>query len=493
MASPTTLRTELLKVRRGFNDRLFLTLGEGSAGMSPYNPMLLGLGLRLVVLGDQNTRRVRFQMSRIVDDQEVGKVDLVPVKVSATEWQLEGAIGSTKLGFSPNVNFYVPQCYKLDLVVSNVGKSVKATYYFWVAEGPVGSVHDCTDRIMSATGAFTSCYTDFDDPRIAPIIQFGLPDPMTEFFSGSPFNQGSDDPFFSGIALEDPNDPLSPLVLTTLDRTPEAGVYDPSGSRLDPILRQTPVPDPFTRLVEPAAPTPLLFRDLFLNAYGSGYLHVIGDTEKWHRQRLFQVTPLNVISPLPGDTADIIVDDFANGSTIISISTPSPNDDLAILDGNTFLNANFDDFNLSSTITLSITPPLSLVGGYDYVILAGHQATWAGAGTLGIEIVRVTGGPQPYQAMYTALKPIPGPGVTFSWEGIAWEPDPLVTVFAALGGGVTNVAVGQPPSSIASDVIAFQVLIASPGTFVLGAVGFRHEIRVPVNGGMSNVYHALAV
>ena len=147
MPSPTTLRGELLKAVRTFNDRFFLTMGNTGAGMTPYNPIQVGLGARLIIQTDRNVNAVSLTLSRVSDDASVNPISLNPVKTSATTWEVEGAIGGSRLGFpQPAPSYHVPQCFELRMVARNKSKVDEKIFTFWVGEGLVGTIAQCIDR-----------------------------------------------------------------------------------------------------------------------------------------------------------------------------------------------------------------------------------------------------------------------------------------------------------------------------------------------------------
>lgn len=147
MPTPTTLRGELLKSIRTFNDRFFLTLGDEGAGSSPYNPIQLGIGVRFVFQANNHVTGIQAFMSRVVDGEDVNPVALLPVQTNNNTWELEGAIGGENLGFpQPVPNYYVPQCFELRVEARNRGRVDVRTYTFWVSEGPIGGIALCTDR-----------------------------------------------------------------------------------------------------------------------------------------------------------------------------------------------------------------------------------------------------------------------------------------------------------------------------------------------------------
>jgi len=471
MASPTTLRGELLKTKRGFNDRLFLVLGEADAGMSPHNPMLLGLGVRLVVTTNQHVGSVKFLLSRVVDDAETLVATRYPTQTSENQWELEGALGGEKLGFPQGVNYYAPQCFKLDLVIKNVSKTIESTYYFWVAEGPTGWVSECSDRITSATAAFACCWTEFDPPEIAPIIQFGLPDPMTSRFSGDPRNQGCGDEFYDNIT-----------------RDPADGVYDPDEALLDPVRDRVPVADPYTRLPEPSVPAQLWYDELFLNAYGTAYTHVIGDWERWHRERMMQVTP-GITTPLPPGVPGTIPPDYADGPSIISVSTPSPNDGLAILDGQPLLWPTQDKVLLGTTIPMYFWPPASYGSTpFDMVVFGGYSAEYTGPGTFGVELSYENAAPGPYNDYQSAVRRDNIFGLVYSWGGgMIWQSDPLGVILNQPGGPGWLMLPINFTLVVPGDVLAVQIIIAPAGSITTGHAGPLWGFRFPVESRMSNV------
>jgi len=469
MASPTTLRGELLKVKKGFNDRNFLTL-DGDAGISPYNPMLLGIGIRLIVQGNENTRSVRFELTRIVDDEDAETVVLYPVQTSQRQWELEGAVGGVRLSFPQNVNYYTPQCFRLDMITSNISQDVTSTYYFWVAEGPSGSVIPVTDRIMSATGPFACCYQKPDSQDYAPIVQFGLPDPLTtRFDDGDPRNGTCGDDFFA-----------------TLERVLADGVYD-HAHLIDPVRGRPMRDDPFSRLTEAAVPATLTLRELFTNGYGEAYLHVIGDDELWHRERFAKVAPTLAV-PLPGDTAGDIPDDYADGPSIISVTPlPSTNDGIAVLDGQPFLVAAQDAVAVGANVIAALVPPVSLAGSsYDVIVMAGIYATYTGAGTAGVEYDYESGAPGPFAKAQTSVNRM-SDGKVYAYSGIGtWGADPTPVVINSSSDPLGLIMPMNFGPITTGDIIAIQAFMAPAGTLVTD-VSVLWESRFPIGAAMSNL------
>lgn len=170
----------MLHVRRVANDKFFLSLGDGSAGISPYNPIQLGLGVRFRLMTNNSVNQVRFTMRHVASGTE-RKVN--PVKVGSNRWELEGAIGGNKLGFPQTpLNYYVPQCFELDVLIRNRLRTDTRTYTFWVGEGPVGTIYECVDRSVIGSKPLVCCFDGLG------FRGYGYPDEFTQFFldNGSP-------------------------------------------------------------------------------------------------------------------------------------------------------------------------------------------------------------------------------------------------------------------------------------------------------------------
>lgn len=243
MASPTTLRGELLRERRTFNDRFFLTLGESTAGMSPYNPIQLGLGVTLRVQTNNHVNNVRMTLKRVTDgdDEPAGVVTVA--KFSDTEWRAEGAIGGARLGFpQPAPDYHIPHCFELKLIIRNRGRTVERTYNFWVGEGPVGTIVSCHTREMIGARPIVCCFDglSFRDP-----IYPWAGDPAAEF---AQFFALNGDPAMA--CLEDDGEGLPPIP------DPPFGVYVPGLP--DPINFIPAVDNPWARGDE-ASPNPFDF------------------------------------------------------------------------------------------------------------------------------------------------------------------------------------------------------------------------------------------
>lgn len=237
MASPTTLRGELLRERQTFNDRFFLVLGDSNAGMSPYNPIHLGIGVTLRVQTNGCVNDVRMTLKRVTDGPSETPGTITVTKVSDTEWRAEGAIGGAKLGFpQPAPDYHTPQCFELTMLARNLGRTVERVYNFWVAEGPAGTIVDCIDREMIGVKPLVCCFDglSFRDPL------FAWPDEFAAFFANN------FPPVMSCIEDEGENLPPDPL----------QGVYVVG---LPEPLFGAPAPDnPWARGAEPS-PTGLDF------------------------------------------------------------------------------------------------------------------------------------------------------------------------------------------------------------------------------------------
>jgi hypothetical protein len=182
MASPTTMRGEMLRERKTINNRFFLTLGEGTAGMSPYNPLQLGLGVTLRVNTNNHVNTVRMTLKRVTDGDSETPRTITVTQVSDSEWRAEGAVGGVLLGFpQPAPDYHIPQCFELTLTARNRGRSISRVYNFWVAEGPVGTIVECIDRELIGAKPLVCCFDDlsFRDPT------FGWVDEFAEFFARS--------------------------------------------------------------------------------------------------------------------------------------------------------------------------------------------------------------------------------------------------------------------------------------------------------------------
>lgn len=237
MASPTTMRGEMLRERKTINDRFFLTLGEGTAGMSPYNPLQLGLGVTLRVNTNNHVNDVRMTLKRVTDGDSETPRTITVTKVSDSEWRAEGAIGGVLLGFpQPAPDYHIPQCFELTLTVRNRGRAISRVYNFWVAEGPVGTIVECIDREMIGAKPLVCCFDglSFRDPT------FGWANEFADFFARN---------FDPAMAcLNDEGEALLP--------DPSAGVY--VVGLPDPLFGIPASDNPWARSEE-ASPTGLFY------------------------------------------------------------------------------------------------------------------------------------------------------------------------------------------------------------------------------------------
>ena len=237
MASPTTMRGELLRERKTFNDKFFLTLGDSTAGMSPYNPIQLGIGVTLRVNTNNHANSVRMTLKRVTDGDSETPRTITVTKVSDTEWRAEGAIGGTRLGFPQTPpDYHIPQCFELTMTARNRGRSISRVYNFWVGEGPVGTIVECIDREMIGAKPLVCCFDglSFRDPI------FAWPDEFAAFFANN---------FSPAMAcLEDEGENLLP--------DPALGVY--VVGLPEPLFGDIAPDNPWARGAEPS-PTGLDF------------------------------------------------------------------------------------------------------------------------------------------------------------------------------------------------------------------------------------------
>lgn len=227
-----------MKAVETFNDRFFLTMGNTGAGMTPYNPIQLGLGARLILQTDRNVNDVEMTLSRVVDGDSVNPNPLNPVKTSESTWEVEGAIGGARLGFpQPAPSYHVPQCFELRVVARNRSKVDVKTYTFWVGEGLVGTIAECIDRIAIGTKPLIAGFDGLG------WHEFMFADNYAEFYA-----RNNLDPFVS-------NDDDC---LKGLNEDINEGVYVPGNGDLWGGL--TPAPDnPWARLPEPSSQPQFLY------------------------------------------------------------------------------------------------------------------------------------------------------------------------------------------------------------------------------------------
>lgn len=232
MSTPTTLRGELLKAVETFNDRYFLTLGNTGAGMTPYNPIQAGIGARLILQVDQNVKQVVMELHR-VGDVDTLPLKLNPVKTSVSTWEVEGAIGGSRLGFpQPPLAYHMAQCFELTVRAKNLTKVDEKVYTFWVGEGLVGTIAECQDRKVIGT-----------KPLIAGFDGLGWQDFMFADNYAEFYARNTSDTFVS-------NDDEC---LKGLTEDPANGVYVPGGDDIFTGPAGNPAPDnPWIRRLEPS-------------------------------------------------------------------------------------------------------------------------------------------------------------------------------------------------------------------------------------------------
>jgi len=467
MGSPTTLRYSLLKERRGFGDKRFLTLGDGDAGMSSYNPMLIGLGVRFVVFGNNDTINVRYKLSRVVDGDITDAAERRFVEVANKQWAIEGALGGMKLGFpqDPQPNYGVPQCFRMELISSNIRREVSQVYYFWLASGPSGSIAELDERVESGMAPFACCL--YKEPNWTPAAAEADP-------AGAVFSPGS-----VGASAVD-CEPEG--VFTATNRDPDEGVYVPG--TYDPIYHQPNAPTPLEPWYdEPAIPAKTSDDEMFTNGFVPAWFHVIGDTGRWHAYMIQHLAP-SVAAAVPGGTPNNIPIDYADGPSLI----PGPaNVGLPILDDFWRLDPQSPaDYTVTigQTVFCLMTPPSWIKGASEIVLVGGKDATWNGGALNGQNFAYAP----PATFADLLVTPSFSPPRIFNWILGTWSTNPGAQGVAAVAAGPIPISFPIFPGLVPGDVMAVQVLIVSSGNILTGQPAVPFGYLIPDNTQASNVY-----
>lgn len=362
----------MLHVRRVGNDKFFLTLGDGTAGMSPYNPIQLGLGVRFRLMTNNHVNDVRFTMRHIASNTERR---VRPVKVGSNRWELEGAIGGDNLGFpQPPLNYYVPQCFELDVLIRNRNLTETRTYTFWVGEGPVGTITTCVERVVIGSKPLVCCYDGLG------FRGYGYPDEFTQFFADN------SSPVMD--CLGDDGEGLLP--------DPNAGVYVVGLPA--PLAGGVAPQNPFFRGLGPPIPAyedPESDMVRLRNSYADQWKwrRPVVDSINHHGRDDEQFSPPGVGLPVfPAVANTLPVNPYlGTGQTLIGAVYPGPNSGVS---------ARGPDADYRLRITLgevqSVGAPGTIIvnlqgrtGGPGFVYLfAGLAADWVGGLNLGATLYR---------------------------------------------------------------------------------------------------------
>lgn len=375
MPTPTTLRVEMLHVRRTANDKFFLTLGEGTAGMSPYNPIQLGLGVRFRLLTNNHVNDVRFTLRHIASNTERR---VRPVKVGSNRWEIEGAIGGDNLGFpQPPLNYYVPQCFELDVLIRNRLRTDLRTYTFWVGEGPVGTIYECVDRKVIGAKPLVCCFDGLG------FRGYGFPDEFTEFF----LNNNS--PVMD--CLNDDGEGLLP--------DPLQGVYVEGLPA--PLAGFVGGPFPFTRAPAPAIPVydpPESDMIRLRNSYGDQwkYRRPLTDNENQQGRNIEKFSRDAVGAPVLPAVAGVLPANpyLGEGQTPVGAVYPGPNSGVSARGPSA-------DYRLRITLgeTQSVAAPGLIIISLEcrgffpdaVYLFAGLAGDWVGGGNPGGPLHRDNG------------------------------------------------------------------------------------------------------
>lgn len=378
----------MLHTRRVGNDKFFLTLGEGTAGMSPYNPIQLGLGVRFRLMTNNHVNDVRFTMRHIASNTERR---VRPVKVGSNRWELEGAIGGDNLGFpQPPLNYYVPQCFEMDVLIRNKNLTETRTYTFWVGEGPVGTIYECVDRKVIGSKPLVCCYDGLG------FRGYGYPDEFTQFFldNGSPVMD----------CLGDDGEGLLP--------DPTVGVYVEGLPA--PLAGGVAPQNPFFRSLGPPAPVyvdPESDMIRLRNSYGDQWKwrRPVVDLENQVGRNLQEFTPAGLGLPVFPAVANTLPANpyLGQGQTPIGTVYPGPNSGVPARGPSA-------DYRLRITLgeVQSVGAPGTLTvnlecrsgtPGFVY-FFAGLAADWVGGLNLGAILFRDNGVPGTIENLLTSVQ-----------------------------------------------------------------------------------------
>lgn len=447
----------MLHVRRTANDKFFLTLGEGTAGMSPYNPIQLGLGVRFRLLTNNHVNDVRFTLRHIASNTERR---VRPVKVGSNRWEIEGAIGGDNLGFpQPPLNYYVPQCFELDVLIRNRLRTDLRTYTFWVGEGPVGTIYECVDRKVIGAKPLVCCYDGLG------FRGYGYPDEFTQFFmeNNSPVMD----------CLNDDGEGLLP--------DPAQGVYVEGLPA--PLAGFVAGPFPFTREPAPAIPAydpPESDMVRLRNSYGDQwkYRRPLANNENQQGRNIERHSPAALGLPvLPAVAGTLPANPYlGEGQTPIGAVYPGPNSGVSAR-GPTA------DYRLRITLgeTQSVAAPglllvnlecLSFTPGFVY-LFAGLAADWVGGLNTGGALFRDNGIVGTVAALLTSVQLAGHYGVV---SGGAW----------AAGAPGTQYVVGSNPPQVTDglDLSLAGLAPVAGQVWAIQAVAFTTLPPLGVSGGI---------
>lgn len=365
----------MLHTRRVGNDKFFLTLGDGTAGMSPYNPIQLGLGVRFRLMTNNHVNDVRFTMRHIASNTER---EVRPVKVGSNRWELEGAIGGDNLGFpQPPLNYYVPQCFELDVLIRNRNLTDLRTYTFWVGEGPVGTIVTCVERVVIGSKPMVCCYDGLG------FRGYGYPDEFTQFFmdNSSPVMD----------CLSDDGEGLLP--------DPNAGVFVPGLPA--PLAGGVAPQNPFFRFPGPPIPVyvdPESDMVRLRDSYGDQWKwrRPLTDGENQHGRNIEKTSPVGLGLPVfPAVAGTLPANPYLGvGQTPIGAVYPGPNSGVSARGPNA-------DYRLKITFgeVQSVAAPGTIIINLEgrslvpsgVYLFAGLAADWVGGFNQGAILYRDNG------------------------------------------------------------------------------------------------------
>lgn len=427
MSSPTTLRPNVRRSPQPFADEGFLSFGDGRAGTTPYNPILPGLGMRLLVYGDKEVRSVSYLLG-LADGTLFNTIDMP--KLADGLWGVDGAVGAPRLGFpvNPSPNYGTPTCFRLVLRCRGKRLVTEQTYYFWVGEGPSGSIVNPADRVMSASTPYTVCVDGVPAAQAPDPVDFIYQYPTEEQTWVPSRLRGVQD---QAVGLNTVNN--DPYKNNRPGPFPTVGGRSPiTPSTFDPGYRTYPIERKKT-LVE-----------LLKAGFPDAFRYV----ESPDAHLTFGHTALNTASAAPGETANTIAPNYSQDSQLSVGRVPA-------------LLGLSSTINTTATFDLLLPEQFTFPGSYEYVVIGGVDAVWDGVSSNnGFELVVDGAGP-------ALVTPSPvGGNMHALVSGGTWSTTPGSPGVFIAATEADTITVPVVPGLNPGDIMAVQVLIAPAGTFI---------------------------
>jgi len=436
--------------------------------------MLLGLGVTLVVVGNSHTNSVDGYITRVLDDQDAETKPLNFERGSGYQWFIKGALGGPNLGFPTVIpNYYTPQCFRIDIIARNRGKSHTSSYYFWVAEGLSGAVIYPQDRFMSSVHPFTCCIDGFPSPQLL--------DPDMQVSS-----------VLEAEGLEGCEHDVHQEFLP--GNAEGYGFYNHETGDPDPVLEEPAVSDPFTPAPYPAIPAALSEDEVLIAGLGTWVAVADGGDYKWHLEQQVQIADITV-GAAPGETKGQLDTLYATADpydlpTVVS----GANQGIAIFEGECLLTADTDQVSLGAgsptSVEFTVSIPQGLRGGdFEYIVIAGEEALWDTPTTNQGAQIHYKTSPSVFTHLLTAVNDT-SPAKAEMWDGSIWRTAPTSGFVFTAPVSATEVSFFLKPSGLlsASDIWAVQVVCAPAGTIDTLVGGAPFGIHLPYSARLSNVY-----